>query len=38
MPITINLAMTPDVTKEHPIFNPESIEIMKKVRKAIKGY
>jgi hypothetical protein len=38
MPITINLAMTPDVTKDHPIFNPESIEIMKKVRKAVKGY
>ncbi|ANW96106.1 hypothetical protein AXE80_07370 [Wenyingzhuangia fucanilytica] len=38
MPITINLAMTPDVTKGHPIFNPESIEIMKKVRKAVKGY
>ncbi|WP_405563351.1 alpha-L-fucosidase [Polaribacter sp. Asnod6-C07] len=38
IPITINLVMTPDVTKDHPIFNPESIEIMKKVRKAVKGY
>jgi hypothetical protein len=38
MPITINLAMTPDVTKEHSIFNPESIEIMKQVRKGVKGY
>lgn len=38
MPVTINLAMTPDVTKEHPIFNPESVEIMKQVRKAVKGY
>ncbi len=38
MPITINLAMTPDVTKEHPFFNPECIEIMKQVRKAVKGY
>lgn len=38
VPITINLAMTPDVTKDHPIFNPESIEIMKQVRKAVKGY
>ncbi|MDO6792074.1 hypothetical protein Q4588_14285 [Tamlana sp. 1_MG-2023] len=37
-PITINLAMTPDVTKEHPIFNPECLEIMKQVRKAVKGY
>lgn len=38
MPITINLAMTPDVTTEHPFFNPECIEIMKQVRKAVKGY
>jgi hypothetical protein len=38
MPITINLAMTPDVTKENPFFNPECIDIMKQVRKAVKGY
>ncbi len=38
MPITINLAMTPDVTTEHPFFNPECIDIMKQVRKAVKGY
>jgi hypothetical protein len=38
MPITINLAMTPDVTKDHPIFNPECIDIMKQVRMAVKGY
>ena len=38
MPITINLAMTPDVTTEHPFFNPECIEIMKQVRKTVKGY
>ncbi|WP_430931210.1 alpha-L-fucosidase [Saccharicrinis sp. 156] len=38
VPITINLAMTPDVNKDHPIFNPACIEIMKQVRKAVKGY
>ena len=38
MPVTINLAMTPDVTRDHPFFNPESIAIMKQVRKAVKGY
>lgn len=38
MPITINLSMTPDVTSDHPFFNPECIEIMKQVRKAVKGY
>ena len=38
MPITINLAMTPDVTKDHPFFNPACIDIMKQVRKAVKGY
>ena len=38
MPITINLAMTPDVTTDHPFFNPKCIDIMKQVRKAVKGY
>jgi hypothetical protein len=38
MPITINLAMTPDVTADHPFFNPECIAIMKQVRIAVKGY
>ena len=38
MPITINLAMTPDVCTEHPFFNPECIAIMKQVRKTVKGY
>ena len=38
MPITINLSMTPDVTSDHPFFNPVCIEIMKRVRKAVKGY
>ena len=38
MPITINLAMSPDVTADHLIFNPACIDIMKQVRKAVKGY
>ena len=38
MPITINLSMTPDVTKDQPFFNPVCIDIMKQVRKAVKGY
>ena len=38
MPITINLSMTPDVTTDHPFFNPVCIDIMKQVRKAVKGY
>ena len=33
----INLAMTIDVTDEHPIFNPECMAIMQEVRKAIRG-
>ena len=38
MPITINLSMTPDVTPDHPFFNPVCIDIMKQVRKAVKGH
>ena len=38
MPITINLSMTPDVSADHPFFNPACIEIMKQVRQAVKGY
>ncbi len=38
MPVSINLSMTPSVTKEQPSFNPACIEIMKQVRKAVKGY
>ena len=37
MPITINLSMTPDVTADQPFFNPVCIDIMKQVRKAVKG-
>ncbi len=38
MPITINLAMTPDVKAGQPFFNPDCIQIMKQVRQAVKGY
>ncbi|MGJ8677043.1 MAG: alpha-L-fucosidase [Akkermansiaceae bacterium] len=38
MPITINLSTTPDVTADAPFVNPECINIMKQVRKAVKGY
>jgi hypothetical protein len=37
VPATINLMITADVTKDQPFFNPECIEVMKKVRIAIKG-
>ena len=38
MPISINLGMTPLVTKDKPFFNPVCIDIMKQVRKEVKGY
>ena len=37
IPVTINLAMTADVTDEHPIFNPQCMAVMEEVRKAIRG-
>ncbi len=37
IPVTINLAMTADVTADHPIFNPECMAVMEAVRKAIRG-
>jgi hypothetical protein len=37
VPATINLMITADVTKNQPFFNPECIEVMKKVQFAIKG-
>jgi len=37
IPVTINLAMTADVTDEHPIFNPQCMAVMEEVRKAIHG-
>ena len=36
IPVTINLAMTADVTDEHPIFNPKCMAVMEEVRKAIR--
>ena len=37
IPVTVNLLMTADVTKEHPIFNPKTMAVMEEVRKAIRG-
>ncbi|WP_162029346.1 MULTISPECIES: alpha-L-fucosidase [unclassified Lentimonas] len=37
VPVTINMAMTADVSDDHPIFNPESMAVMEAVRKAIRG-
>ena len=37
IPVTINLAMTADVTAEHPIFNPECMAVMEAVCKAVHG-
>ncbi|WP_404306089.1 alpha-L-fucosidase [Neorhodopirellula lusitana] len=37
MPVTINLASSPYITRTSPFFNPACIEIMKQVRKAVKG-
>jgi hypothetical protein len=38
MPITINVSTTPDITADTPFVNPACIDIMKQVRKAVKGY
>ena len=37
IPVTVNLIMAADVTKEHPIFNPKCMAVMEEVRKAIRG-
>ncbi|CAA6677621.1 MULTISPECIES: alpha-L-fucosidase [unclassified Lentimonas] len=37
LPITINLSTTPYITADAPFVNPECIEIMQQVRKAVKG-
>ena len=37
IPVTVNLIMTPDVTDEHPIFNPKCMAVMAEVRKAVHG-
>lgn len=36
IPVTINIMITQDVTKGQPFFNPKSVELMKKVKKALK--
>ncbi|MFC1760865.1 alpha-L-fucosidase [Planctomycetota bacterium] len=38
MPITINLASSAFITRDAPFFNPKCIDIMKQVRKEVKGY
>ena len=37
VPITINLLITQDVTRNQPFFNPECLAVMKEIRKAIRG-
>ncbi|TWU34100.1 hypothetical protein Q31b_55710 [Novipirellula aureliae] len=37
VPVTINLAMTADVTDDHPIFHPKCMAVMEEVRKAVRG-
>jgi len=37
IPVTMNLMITSDVTRDRPFFNPASVEIMRKVKQAIKG-
>jgi len=37
IPVTINLAITADVTNQHPIFNEKCMAAMEQVRKAIRG-
>ena len=35
IPLTVNLAITADVTRQQPFFNPQSMEVMKAIRTAI---
>jgi hypothetical protein len=37
VPLTVNLLITADVTRKQPFFNPKSVEVMKAIRKAIRG-
>ncbi|QDT08269.1 alpha-L-fucosidase [Planctomycetes bacterium K23_9] len=37
MPVTINLSSSAYITRDAPFFNPACIDIMKKVREAVKG-
>ncbi len=36
IPLTINLLMTQDVTKDKPFVNAESLEVMRQIRKAVR--
>lgn len=36
-PLAINLVTSADVTRQHPFVNPASLEIMRRIRKAVKG-
>jgi Alpha-L-fucosidase len=36
-PVAINLVTAEDVTSEHAFVNPESLKILKRIRKAVKG-
>lgn len=38
VPLTINLAITADVTRNQPFFNPQSMAVMKAIRQEIRGY
>jgi hypothetical protein len=37
IPVTINLILTADVTRGHPLFNEQCMAVMEQVRKAIRG-
>jgi hypothetical protein len=37
VPVTINLSITQDVTRKQPFFDPRCMEIMRAVRKAVRG-
>ena len=37
IPATIGIVVTGDVTSERPFFNPDCVEIWRKIRKAVKG-
>ncbi len=38
IPVTINLLITQDVTRDQPFMNEKSLAVMREVRKAIRGY
>lgn len=37
VPVTANLAITQDVTRKQPFFNPASLDVMRAVKKAVRG-